>query len=137
MSLDFEIKSQLLLELGVSQMYDKDMNRMGQYVLDDSEPEPESFGFHIGDYVAIDTTVGGGKGKITQISEEGTHAVVKLLVTDDSDMDVGDTVAVELDDAIKLSDDDLNELENDLNFEEGTDKFNVSVNDYFNNVNDR
>ena len=143
MSIDLELKAQLLLELHAKQMYDKDMNRMGQYVLsDEPEDEPETGAedesrFREGMYVVIDTVVGGGKGKITEINDEGTHAVVKLLDTSDSDMDEGDTVAVALEDVIEISDRDIKDLDDDLDFEESTDKFNSTLNDCFNNVNNR
>tara|TARA_Y100000310_G_scaffold233888_1_gene236774 strand:- start:289 stop:732 length:444 start_codon:yes stop_codon:yes gene_type:complete len=95
------------------------------------DEEPEDGEVHEGDYVDIDGSVGGGIGKVIQVSPEGTHAIIKLVDGKDSNLDKGDNMAVHLSDIIKLDDSDLDTFgDDDVNWGD-VDKFSSEINRHF------
>ena len=138
---EFENKAHLLL----TEIKEDDISHAAYEGPEDLEPlaridpreledeKPSIDGIEVGDYVNIDDNVGGGKGKVIEISDEGTHGIVELIG------DERKRTAVDLDDVIKISLDssdkddfrdmmpDSREFYDDLNYKESVDKFTLKA----------
>ena len=111
---------------------------VGGYVIGDSQVEQEDSRITVDTWVELDLEeFGGGVGKITEIS--GDNAIVKLATSQPKKdgFKKGDRVPVELDAVIRVTDEDLDELENNLESVEcvdNTSKFDKSANSRFNDL---
>jgi len=162
-NLEFELKAHLLLEKlsRVQHMQSKDVPGVkGAYVVSDTEEGPEDCDprthkwcpidqkciplkgelqeqIQEDNFVAIDPDDGGGFGKVVEINPEGEEAIVSLISDQNpGKFKAGDRWTGKVDRLIKLSDEDLDDLEPDKNeYKDETDEFDRHLNNHYRELN--